>query len=465
MTRNPLPPGPRSNSLMGSSPLAQGNPLAVFLDWTRTYGDIFSYRSLAFRIFFLNDPAAIETVLVTQSRRFIKGRGLQANRDLFGNGLLTSEGDFWRRQRRLAQPAFHKERIAAYGRMMVEFTSAALSLWANGERFDLQREMTQLTLTIVARALFATEVSATRDLMGRALAAVMERNLRGRMLIPVLRSLPTPVNLRYWRAIRQLDRIVYGIIAERRKRTQKHDDLLQMLLDAQDENGQGMTDRQLRDEVLTLMLAGHETTALALSWTFYLLATHPQVERRLIEEIHHALRGQTPTPDDFPRLPFTECVVKESMRLYPPAYILTRMAIEDCEVAGYVVPRGATVLISPWVMQRNPRFYQDPETFNPDRWNPREGGGIVESIPRFAYLPFGGGPRVCIGSAFALMEVRLMLVTILQRYHFELAPEPPVEPLPVITLRQRYGMVGRFVGREGECQARRAVFPQALPNL
>jgi cytochrome P450 len=432
---------------MGSFPLRSGNPIETFLDWSRIYGDIFCYRSLYVRVYFLNDPAAIESVLVTRSHCFVKGRGLQANRALFGNGLLTSEGEFWRRQRRLAQPAFHQDRMEAYSRTIVELGRQAIQTWGDGLPHDWIEEFSQLTLAIAGRTLFGAEVGGNRELMRRAFHAVAERNTRGHMLIPVLRSLPLPVNRRYRRAVRELDGLIYRIIADRRRASERPNDLLGMLLEARDETGQHMTDRQLRDEVMTVILAGHETTALALGWTFYLLAKHPQVEERLAAEIEGALKGNPPTAASLARMPYLEQVLKESLRLYPPAYILTRTAIEPCEVGGYVIPIGATVLISPWVMHRNPRFYKEPEIFNPDRWNDAGKSGNGNAAPRFAYLPFGGGPRVCIGAAFALMEARLLIASILQRFRFELAPKPPVEPLPVITLRPRHGLWGTFMDR------------------
>jgi cytochrome P450 len=438
-----LPPGPKRRFLIGNFPFGTRDPLGLLTSWARQYGDIFYYRALHFRVYFLNHPDYIESVLVTNSRNFIKGRGLQANRRVFGNGLLTSEGDFWLRQRRLAQPAFHRDRIAAYGGVMVAYAERMLGAWREGETRDVHQDMMRLTLEIVAKALFNAEVAGEVEEVGAALEVLMEQNSGGRMLLPLLRSLPTPGNLRYRRAVRRLDEIVYAIIRKRRASDHDAGDLLSMLLDAQDEDGSRMTDRQLRDEALTLILAGHETTAISLSWTWYLLAQHPEVEANLWRELDEVLGGRAPSVDDLPRLPYTEMVVKESMRLYPPAYAMARMARQDCEIAGYRVHAGSSLVMSQWVMHRDPRYYQEPETFNPDRW----AGDLAKRLPKFAYFPFGGGPRLCIGAPFAMMETVLLLATIAQRYRLSLAPGHPVEPLPTITLRPKYGIKVVLHGR------------------
>jgi len=432
-----FPPGPRDRFLIGNFPFGTPDALGTLTRWAREYGDIFHYRFLNIHVYFVNRPDYIEDVLVTNHARFIKGRGLKANRRLFGNGLLTSEGDFWRRQRRLSQPAFHRERIESYARVMVAYTERMLAGWRNGERRDVHRDMMRLTLEIVAKVLFDTDMSDQVAEVGAALEAITLQNTRGQMLFPALRHLPTPGNLRYWRAVKRLEKIIYGILAQRRgMRPQADGDLLSMLLAAQDEDGSRMTDRQLRDEVMTLILAGHETTALLLSWTWYLLSENPEVEARLAAELRDVLGGRSPSVADLPRLPYTEKVVKESLRLYPPAYIMARIAPEGHRIGGYDIRPGASVVMSQWIMHRDARYFDQPERFVPERWSEK----FERRLPKFAYFPFGGGPRLCIGSSFALMEAALLLATIAQKVRLRVVPGSPIVPLPAITLRPKYGV-------------------------
>ena len=431
-----LPPGPKGHFLIGNFPLGSRDPLAAITRWAREYGDIFYYHFLHFPIYFLSHPDYIETVLVTENRKFIKGRGLEANRLLFGDGLLTSEGESWRRQRRLSQPAFHRERMASYAGIMLTHVERMLSGWSDGETQDIHQDMMQVTLAIAAEALFHADVAGLTHKVSAALNAIMRRNRRGTMLLPVVRSLPTPGHLRYLQAIRQLDDIVYGIISERRRNGHDAGDLLSLLLQAQDEDGRRMTDHQLRDEVITLLLAGHETTAVAMSWTWALLSQHPEVEGNLVAELRAVLTGRPPRVDDLPRLVYTESVLKESMRLYPPAWSVVRRAREEFEVGGYRIPAGASVIVSQWVVHRDPRFYDQPERFRPERWL----DGPPHNLPKFAYFPFGGGPRICIGASFAIMEATILLATIAQRFALRLVPGQLLEPLPSITLRPRHGV-------------------------
>ncbi|HEV2494774.1 MAG TPA: cytochrome P450 [Terriglobia bacterium] len=431
-----VPPGPKPKLLLGHSPWTGDDPLRTLTNWAREYGDVVYFRRFHYHVYFLNRPDLIEQVLVTDQRNFIKGRGLQANRRLFGNGLLTSEGDYWFRQRRLMQPAFHRERIAAYGKAMVASAARMIETWRDGECRDVHEDMMRLALEIVAKTLFSTEVEADVERVGATLSVLMKENRSARILLPFFRMLPTPGNLRYRTAVHQLDEIIYRIIREHRARDRDTGDLLSMLLRARDEDGRRMTDTQLRDEAMTLFLAGHETTALALSWTWYLLARYPDVERKLQTELREVLGGRAPAVDDLPRLPYTERVIKESMRLYSPAYVIARIALSDCDISGYHVPRGASLVMSQWVMHRDPRYWDDPERFNPDRWTPE----FEARLPRFVYFPFGGGPRVCIGASFALMEAALLLATIAQRFTLTLVPEHPVEPFPSITLRPKNGI-------------------------
>jgi cytochrome P450 len=436
MTPLVRPPGPRNRGIIGNFPLASSDPLGLYTQWARQYGDIFYYRAFFRHIYFLNHPDFIEHVLVTNHQSFIKGEALQFNRRIFGNGLLTNEGDSWLRQRHLIQPAFHRDRIESYGNTMVAYAERMMAAWHDGEVRDIHLDMMRLALEIVAKALFNVEVSAERDRIAVALNTFMELGSRGRMLVPpILRLLPTADNLRYRRAARQLDDIVYGLIQRRRSNGEVADDLLYALLQAQDEGG-GIEDEQLRDEVMTLLLAGHETAAVSLSWTWYLLAQYPEVEKELWSELRAVLNGRSPGTQDLPQLRYTERVVKEAMRLYPPAWAIVRNSLKDCEIGGYRVPAGATLVMSQWVMHRDPRYYDQPERFQPGRWL----DGRAQGAPKFAYFPFGGGPRTCIGASFAAMEAVLVLATIAQRYQIRIAPDDPVEVLPTITLRPRHGL-------------------------
>lgn len=430
MRRYPLPPGPPTRSLIGAFPLGSRDPLQLLTEWARQYGDIFYYRAFTTPVYFLNHPELIASVLVTDSRNFIKGRGLQVNRRLFGNGLLTSEGDLWLQQRRLCQPAFHVERLHSYARLMVEYAERMLEGWRPGEWRDLYAEMRQLTLEIVVKALFSIEASDWMQQVAEVAEPITDFNTRGRILIPLVRYLPTPVNLRYRRAVRRLERIVRTMVS-RRAGGGSSDDLLSLLLAARDEKGRRLSARQIRDEVMTFLLAGHETTALALCWTFYLLARSPSVEEKLVAEVRRVSGDRPIAESDLSRLTYTGKVVRESMRLYPPAYAVARVAVRDVEIGGYRVPRGASVVMSQWVMHRDGRFFEHLEDFDPDRWSEE----FVAHLPRFAYFPFGGGPRVCIGAGFATMEATLLLARIVQRFQLSLAPGFVAKPIPSITLR------------------------------
>jgi cytochrome P450 len=436
MASSGFPPGPDSDSWTGSFGKYSRDPLAFLPDAVRTYGDVVGLRFFTYRIYFLNHPDAIEDVLVNQARKFVKGRVLQKNKRLFGAGLLTSEGEFWLRQRRLSQPAFHRARIATYAEAMVDYAAKLASSWKDGERRDIHTEMMRLTLQIVGKTLFGIELDREVQEVGHALEALMELNSNFRRLIMVPAWLPTPTNIKAEMAIRRLDKIIYRIIAERRASRLDNGDLLSMLLRAQDDDGSRMTDEQLRDEALTLFLAGHETTAVALSWTWWLLAQHPEVEKKLHAELNSILAGRNPTIEDLPALRYTERIVTESMRLYPPAWGMARLALEDVEVAGYPLEKGWGVSFAQWIVHRDPRWYESPEEFRPERWE----GDLAKRIPRYAYFPFGGGSRQCIGNSFAMMETTLVLATIAQRFRFKLVPEHPVVPIASITLRPRYGI-------------------------
>jgi cytochrome P450 len=437
------PHGPQGRFLLGISPLATRDQLHALSSWARKFGDIYHCRFLIYHVYFVNHPELIEQVLVTQHRKFIKGRALRANRELFGNGLLTSEGDLWQRQRRLIQPAFHRARILGYAQTMVDCTVRAVAPFPENAERDIHQDMMALTLDIAARTLFSVEIGQRGRRIESALATLMEIIAKPQRIIRPLRLVLFSTERRYRRAVRELETIVQQIIYERRSANAsatahalQPNDLLAMLLDARDESGAGMSDRQLRDEILTLLLAGHETTALALSWSWYLLSQNPEAERKLHAELDSVLAGRLPGVEDLPRLPYTERVIKESLRLYPPAYAILRLAVEDAEIAGYKIPRGSSVGLSPWVMHRDPRYFPEPERFLPERWT----DDFIRQLPRFAYIPFGGGPRICVGAQFALMEAALVLATIAQRYRLRLVPGAPVDLFPSITLRPKFGI-------------------------
>jgi len=363
---------------------------------------------------------------------------LERARVLLGDGLLTSEGEFHKRQRRLMQPAFHRERLAGYGTTMVESACAARDRWTDGRLMDVSQEMMHLTMDIVARTLFSARVDEDADELGRAMSDVLE--LFGVILLPFsefLEKLPLPHVRRFRRARQTLDQTIYRLIAERRAGGQDKGDLLSMLLLARDEegSGRGMTDTQVRDEALTLFLAGHETTANALTWAWYLLSQHHHAEARLHAELDAVLAGRAPTFDDLSRLPFTTAVLSETLRLYPPAWAIGRRTLEDVELGGYLVPAGNIVLMSPFVTHRDPRWFPDPAEFRPERWLTDD-----PDRPKFSYFPFGGGARMCIGDRFAWMEGVLLLAAIGQKWRLSLAPGHPVSTRAVITLRPRHGM-------------------------
>jgi cytochrome P450 len=432
------PPGPPARGLSGNLKEFSADRLGTLSRWAREYGDLISARFGPKRILFASHPDLVEEVLVHQNRKFIKHYRLRQAKLTLGEGLLTSEGDFWRAQRRLAQPAFHRDRIAAFGELMVDFTERLLSGWGDGQARDLQSDMMQLTLEIVAKALFGAELGGESTEVRAAMETLMHSFVASTArAIIVPQWLPTPSNLRVARAVRRLNGVLFNIIAERRRDGEDRGDLLSMLLHAQDEeSGRRMTDRQLRDECMTLFLAGHETTANTLAWAWFLLSQSPAAEAKLHEEVDRVLEGRAPTLADLPRLPYTEHVVTESLRLYPPAWMLGREATEPLDLGGYRVSKGTTIFMTACVIHRDPRWYEDPEAFRPERWS----DGLMQRIPRYAYFPFGGGPRICIGNNFALMEAALVLATIARKYRLRLAPDAMVEPLPSMTLRPAHGL-------------------------
>jgi cytochrome P450 len=441
-------PGPRFTLPWTALRRLRRDPLG-FLERVAAFGPVSHFRIGSQHVFLLTDPAAIEDVLVTNAASFVKGRALERAKVTIGEGLLTSEGAFHLRQRRLMQPAFHKPRIATYADQMVRSTLAMRDQWQPGVPLDLSRQMNRLTLTIVSDTLFGAEIGTGSDTarVQQAITDVIE--MFDLVLVPFadwLIHLPLPRMRRFRAAQEALDRLIYGIIVSRRAANDDGTDLLSLLLRAQDPEGgsEGMTDRQLRDEVITLFLAGHETTANALTWTWVLLARHPQVEQRLHAELDEVLAERVPSADDVPRLPYTRAVIAESMRLYPPAWTMGRRVIRDYHWSGHEISKDSLVLMSQWIMHRDARFWPDPTRFEPARWLSE-----ARNRPRFAYFPFGGGNRVCVGEGFAWTEAILVLATIAQRWRLPLDPSHPIEPRPLITLRTRHGVRVRPEPRAG----------------
>ena len=458
----PRPPGPRGRLLVGSLPDFAKDILGFLTSCARDYGDVTYLKLAGHDVFLLNHPDLVDDVLRKNRDNFVKHsffwRPVTA---IFGNGLLTSEGDFWLRQRRLAAPAFHPDHIATYGDTMVAYADRLVDGWGDGEVRDVHKDMMRLTMEIVAKTLFDADVDRDVDEVGRAFEVAL-REIAGRIRRPVRipDAVPTAGNLRYRRAVERLDQLVSRVIAERRADPHDRGDLLSMLMSARDDDGNAMSDAQLRDEAVTLFLAGHETTAISLSWTWHLLAQHPLVKDKLVAELFEALDRRPATVADLPRLPYTDAVIKESMRLYPPAYVLGREAIDDCEIAGFRVPARATIYMSPWVLHRDPRWFVEPDKFLPERWL----DGLVARLPRFAYMPFGGGPRVCIGDRFAMMEAALILATISRRYRLERTSDAEIVPFPSITLRPEGGVWMKVSRRSDPSKETLPVDPRQTPS-
>jgi cytochrome P450 len=440
-------PGPRGHWFWGSIQERRHHPLQLFLQAHQQFGDLVRLRmGPAISLVSVASPELVKHVLVDNPTVYGKPPSLLASAaPLIGNGLFSSDGDFWKRQRRLMQPAFHKERLAGLTHLMVDSTQHMLSRWqaraSASEPLDLSAEMMRLTLAIVGRALFSTDVSGTADRVGQALAVALE-GTNHRLLSLGLRApdfLPTSRNRAFRDAISTLDSVVFDIIARRRAGETHGNDLLAMLMAAQDaDTGERMTDQQLRDETMTLFLAGHETTANALAWMWHLLAQHPEVEARARAEVESTLQGRPPTFEDLPRLRYLTQIFEETLRLYPPAWISARLAKKEDVLGGVRIPASPRVIVitSAYVVHRNPRVWPEPERFDPDRFSPERSA----ERPRLAWLPFGAGQRLCIGNNFALMEAPLITASVLQRFRLRSVPGHAVQPEPLITLRPKGGL-------------------------
>jgi cytochrome P450 len=461
------PPGPPGDFLLGNARAVLRDPLRAFVEGCRDHGDVVKFKMGPFDYVLLNSVEGVRHLLVDNHKNYVKSRSYAGLRIVLGEGLVTSEGEHWRRQRKLAQPAFHRERLASFVDAMVSDTAAMLERWdrelvdsrgASTRAFDLHEEMLRLTFRIVGHTLFSVDLDGESSEIGAAIGvALIRANDYAESLVRLPIWLPTPENVRFRRALRVLDRMVYRIIEERRRGAQRGDrqDLLDMLMastlvpDGENADPKAaparMTDLQLRDEVMTLVLAGHETTANALSWTWMLLSRHPDVARRLRAEVDEVLEGRAPTLADLPRLKYTSMVVQEGMRLYPPVWVFERQAIEPDSFGGFAVKKGSVVAISPWALHRNPAYWDNPEGFDPERFSEAE----IARRPRNAYLPFAVGPRQCIGNAFAMMEAQIIVAMMAQSRRLELVPGHPIVLDPKVTLRPKHGIsmrVRRDVG-------------------
>jgi cytochrome P450 len=434
----PLPPGPRGGLFLGAFREVQSDKLAVMTRYQREHGDVVGLRLGPMRIAAVYHPALIEQALLKLGRSMHKGLIEQLVRPAAGNGIFLSEDDFWKRQRRMVSPPFHKARLAGYARTMAEITTRVSAGWQDGEARDVYRDTSRIGMAVAAKVMFNVDVEARDgEELGSALADMMDAvTARIDSPIPWPDFVPTPTMLRLRAAVRRLDALVYDAIARRRREQIERDDLLSLLLAARDEDdGQGMTDRQVRDEAMNLFIAGFETTAINLAWTLDLLSRHPEVQA--------AVRGALPAPaatGEPPRVPLVEQVINESLRLYPPAWAFDRVAIEDVELGGYRIPKGWGVWFSPWVTHRDPRFWREPERFLPERW----AGDEAKQRHKYSFIPFGGGPRICIGNGFALLEAQVVLATLLPAWRFEPIGEPP-RPDPGFTLRPRPAVRQRVI--------------------
>lgn len=453
MTASIAKNGPRTFHPGGHMRQFFANPLPMLAE-APTHGDLVRWRFGPFPVLVANSPEIIHDVLVSNASAYLKTSTTRAvMQPLLGNGLFVNDGDDWRQQRKLVSPAFHHKRISAYADLMVRYAEELAEQWQDGEQIDLEAFMSEYTIHVVSKSLFDAEVSGEekelRETVEQVLQVVDKRLMT---FFPTPMWIPTPQIRRYKAAIARLDELIYRIIQDRRggktgqQQITDKGDALSMLMLSQDEAGGQMNNKQVRDEVMTLFGAGHETTSRALTWTWYLLSQHPDVERRFHEELQTVLSGRTPTMEDLPKLTFTEQILKESMRLYPPAWVTTRQAAHDTTLGGETLKQGRVVIVNIWGVHHNPDIYPDPWAFNPDRFTPE----FEKSLPKSAYLPFGNGPRVCIGNAFAMMEAKIALAVLGQRFRLTLKPGHPVEPQDMFTLRPKYGMLMDVAVRQPE---------------
>ncbi len=447
-TDRALPPGPRGAPVVGVSSAILSDRLRFFTGVAQRYGDIAYMRAGRAELYLISRPEWIKYVLQENHRNYQKSRLYRKMERLLGTGLVTSNGDFWLRQRRLAQPAFHRRRIAGMAGQIADQAAAVAERWASaaaeGRSVDMTAEMLRLTLQVISATMFSTSADSAAPTVERELQVVMDHTADTFWAPFDLSALPTPHNLRFRRSVAALDSVVMGIIEERRRTGRSGDDLLGMLLEARDEEtGAQMDDRQLRDEAMTIYMAGHETTASTLTWAWYLLSLHPLAARRLHAELDEQLGGRLPTLEDLPRLTELRMVLDEVMRLYPAAWMISRTPLKDDEIGGYRIPAGAVVSMSPYVVHRLPALWDNPEGFDPQRFSPER----AAARQPYAFFPFAGGPRQCIGNSLALMESQLILATLAQRFRLDLLPGQRILPDPSVTLRPNGRVMMRPVAR------------------
>ena len=440
MAHDSYPPGPTSRLPLGLDQSVYFARRPV--DWlTRAagYGDIARVHALGYDIYLLNHPDYVRDVLVTNRRNFDKGQTLRLLKGLLGEGLLTSEGDVHLRQRRLTQPAFHRQRVAGYAATIIDYARRLGAHWTDGARRDIAQDMRTLSLGIVAKTVLDADIDGENVQLSDALNALLrwgERVTLPPAVAGAMNRLPLPSTQAYNTARAYLNGLIEGLIHERRATGADRGDLLSMLIQARDEDGDALSDEEVRDEALTFFLAGQETTALALTWTWYAIARNPEVEAMLHDELGRVLGGRAPTAADMPALGYTNRVFSEVLRLYPPAYVLTRRVVEACEIGGYPIAADSGIVISPYTMHRRPDYFPDPERFDPERWTP----AVVETRPKFSYFPFGGGPRVCIGEPLARLEAPLVIATLAQEWRVQLPPNQNVRFAAIGTLRPTGGL-------------------------
>jgi cytochrome P450 len=441
------PPKPEGHWLLGSYSEFQADPLKFLSRTAQSQGDISCFRMGPAYIYLINHPDLIHQIFVEQTENFYKSNFAKKSLGkMLGNGLVLSDGDFWKRQRRLAQPAFHHNRIASYAEEMVNSTLAMLNNWQPGKTVQVDQQMSQLALAIMSNTIFVLDTLEESEGVSSAIAD-LQAALSKRLLaaVPLPDWIPTSNNLKAKQALQTLDNIIFGIIEQRRKSGEDKGDVISMLLMARDDDGAQMSDQQLRDELLTLFIAGHETTANLLTWTWYLISQHPEVEAKLYDELKTVLDGRTTlTYQDLPALKYNDMVIKEVLRLYPPAWIIVRQPFEDATIGDYRIKKGTTVFVSPYVIHHDARFYPEPERFMPERFAPE----AEAKIPHYAYIPFSGGPRICIGISLATMEARLIIATVMQQFRLRYEAKQPLKPSALLTLVPEGGLTMRVEKRD-----------------
>jgi cytochrome P450 len=433
-------PGPRGYPFLGVMPEMISDMLGLFTNTAREYGGIAQFKLLNKSYLLVTNPDYVKYILQDNYKNYVRGRSVETGRVLLGNGLPLIDGDFWLRERRMLQPAFHRERLGKLANVVTNVIDVFMQHWEaklrSNQTLDLDDEMMRLTLTVIIKSMFSAEIDDKIQSLSHAFNVASRFMLwrSQQMWAPPL-SVPIPRNVEYNRALKILNDTIYPLIADRRKNP--NDDLLGMMLEMRDaDTGEGMSDQQARDEVVTIFFAGHETTAVTMSWAFYLLSQHPEVEERMRAELENVLDGRQPAFADLPKLVYLQQFINEVLRLYPAAYLFAREAVVDDVLDGYPIPANTLIFISPFVTHRDPKYWPDPERFDPDRFKSEQ----VASRPRQVYYPFGEGPHLCIGNNFALMEMQLILSMALQRFRLRLVPNHPIAFKPEATLRPKYGM-------------------------